>query len=341
MNYYDISPILDKNFTFNFVIGGRGRGKTYSTLKYIHEKKEKFVFVKRTIDEVEMLMDSNNSNVNMMLSPFKSLNTDYGWNVQALRFYKSIGGFYENDELLGYIVSLSAISKIRGFDLSDCNYIIFDEFIPEKNTRVFKDEGTALLNLYETVNRNREFKGREPVKLICLANANDLNNDTFKVLNLQPIVGRMLSREQEFSFDKERSLLIEIIPGSDEFESQKKNTALYKLSEGTAFYDMALKNEFAFEDFTLIGYKSIKGYKPIIGITDTRTTIYAWGKDDTIYWCQAKGNCDVYNIKAKHEHIALLLQLSYLEHTFITGQMVFENYTVKGMYLEARKPEPK
>ena len=57
MKYYDISEDfkLYPDLWCYVVIGGRTTGKTYSALKYCLKKKIKFVFLKRTIEDVKLL----------------------------------------------------------------------------------------------------------------------------------------------------------------------------------------------------------------------------------------------------------------------------------------------
>ena len=56
----------------------RGPGKTYSTLRYMIEEGKIFLFIKRTIDDVEMLCtDGSKKGVIFDVSPFKPLNRDF------------------------------------------------------------------------------------------------------------------------------------------------------------------------------------------------------------------------------------------------------------------------
>ena len=46
-------------------------------------------------------------------------------------------------------MALSTVSNLRGFDMSDCTLLIYDEFIPEPHERPLKNEAAALFNAYE------------------------------------------------------------------------------------------------------------------------------------------------------------------------------------------------
>ena len=48
----------------------------------------------------------------------------------------------------------------KGFDLSECDYLIFDEFIPKRHERLNRNEGDQLMDIYMTVSRDRVQRGR-------------------------------------------------------------------------------------------------------------------------------------------------------------------------------------
>ena len=238
--YVNIGGILAEGYPFNFIDGGRGTGKTYGALKTAREEERKFILLRRTETQVELI-------TNPKFSIFNPLNADLGWNVYPIKIGPKSRGFAEGPEddpnIIGYTAALSTLSNMRGFDASDVELIIFDEFIPERHERPIKHEADALLNAYETINRNRELKGMPPVQLLCLANANDIANPVYESLNLIRIADKMEKRGQERWTDDKRG--IQLIRLQHSAISQKKSgTALYKLTEGSAFASMALDNSF-------------------------------------------------------------------------------------------------
>lgn len=46
--YVDIEKIVNYNLPFNFIVGGRGTGKTYGALKYAYEYNIRFMLMRRT-----------------------------------------------------------------------------------------------------------------------------------------------------------------------------------------------------------------------------------------------------------------------------------------------------
>lgn len=234
--YVNIKGILREGYPFNFIVGGRGTGKTYTSLKTAREEGWKFILMRRTQSQADLISKPE-------FSVFKPLNNDCGWDVQPERISKYNSAFVENDQQIGYTVALSTLSNMRGFDASDIQILIYDEFIPEKHERPIKNEADALWNAYETINRNRELKGIPPVQLLCLANANDITNPIFESLNLIRTADRMQKKGTERWTDDKRGIQLIMLQRSP-ISKKKSQTVLYNLTEGAGFSSMALENSF-------------------------------------------------------------------------------------------------
>lgn len=238
--YVNIEGILSEGYPFNFLIGGRGVGKTYTALKVAREKKYKFMLMRRTQSQADLISKPE-------FSVFKPLNQDLLINVEVERISKYNSMFYETEgELkipIGYTCALSTISNMRGFDASDIQLLIYDEFIPEKHERLLKNEADALWNAYETMNRNREIKGCAPIQLLCLANANDITNPVFESLKLIRIADRMQRGNSDRWTDDKRGIQLIMLHRSP-ISRKKAGTALYRLTSGSEFEAMALDNDF-------------------------------------------------------------------------------------------------
>ena len=262
--YVNIKGIIDLGLPFNFVVGGRGTGKTYTALETVKEEDIKFMFMRRTQAQAELINKPD-------FSPFKSLNVDKGWNVVTKPLTKYNAGFYESLDgeavgaPIGYTCALSTISNVRGFDAQDVKILVYDEFIPERHERPIKNEGAALLNAYETINRNRELKGHKPLQLLCLANSNDLSNPIFMELGLVKKAERMQRKGQEISIDKNRGIGIFMLSESP-ISNMKRRTALYQLTSGSEFERMSLNNEFTNSDYTNVAVRPLIEYRPIVAV---------------------------------------------------------------------------
>ena len=247
--YFDVEKLTRLHTPFVFVIGGRGTGKTFGALKYVRDAGIRFVYLRRTQTEIDLISQP-------AYNPYKPITND----VKTQKLTKYTTAFVQSGDTIGYAMALSTIAHIRGFDASDIQVIIYDEFIPEPHARPIKAEGSALLNCYETINRNRELQGQQPVSMWCFANANRLNNPVFADLGLIDRVVRMQDKGITEYTDSNRGITIILLTGSP-ISERKRDTALYRLVHDTGFDTMALDNRLITEGISIIGTRPIKEYK--------------------------------------------------------------------------------
>lgn len=230
--YYDIKEDLKKypDAWCYIIIGGNSTGKTYSTLWHEYTENRPFAFVKRTNDDVDILCASNKK---VDLSPFKKINRDKGIDVGCQKVTKGVGAFYNRKDgeidgaPIGYAMSLNAVGSVKGFDVSEIKDIVFDEFIPQPWERVDRKEGDKTLVLYRTISRDREHRGDEPLRLICLANATRIFNPLLEVLELVDVVTNMKINGDIYWYD--RGIMIHLLDDMDDFKSGKVSLRLCSL----------------------------------------------------------------------------------------------------------------
>ena len=119
--YVNVRGILDEGYPFNFLVGGRGTGKTYTTLKVAREDERLFMLMRRTQSQADLISKPE-------FSVFKPLNEDLQWNVMVKSISKYNSMFYTDDgetiHPVGYTCALSTISNMRGFDASDIQLLM-------------------------------------------------------------------------------------------------------------------------------------------------------------------------------------------------------------------------
>lgn len=256
--FYDIRK-CKSDMPIKIIIGPRGCGKTYSVLDYMQEvssEKSKFIYMRREGTEIDSCSTEYGN-------PFKKLNTDKGYNIEPFKISKFSGFGIARDDIgepIGYGVALSTFAGMRSQDFSDVDRIFFEEFIPEKHKRKIKGEGTALLNVYETINRNRELFGEKPVELIMCANGIDLANPILLELGATSLIGQMLANNQRKLTVPEKSLYIEVIP-REQVSEEKAKTVLYQLANDS-FIEDALSTSFRGSDIEYVRKNvNLRGYK--------------------------------------------------------------------------------
>lgn len=250
--------ILNQNSVFISVVGARGTGKTYGLFKKLTSEKKKFIYLRRLKSQLDQCAKQEGN-------PFKKLNIDLNRNILP---YPSGGivSFRENEktgDIVSVGVALSVVANIRGIDFSDYDYIVFDEFIASTGERPIKNEFSAFLNFYETVNRNRELEGKQAVKCIMLGNANTLINPYFSSWHFMKTALKMIAGKQMVWRSKDNSRMVIMLLDSP-ISNKKKETALYQNATND-FIEMALDNSFR-TDGTNIRSEPLKEYVHIVSV---------------------------------------------------------------------------
>ena len=271
--YINVSAIrqyMKKNrIPFCWMWAGRGTGKTYGVLKYQIEHNEKFMFVRRTDKQIKLIM-------NPQYMPFKALNLKEGYNIQPRSIGAGMYGFFPCDVEDGKLIykepmiapaaAVSTVGNIRGFDGTDLEAIFYDEFIPIKGERPLKNEAGNLFDLYETVNRNRELEGRDPLWFIGASNSNNPDNPYFTELGVLNRALKMgMSQDNEVYINKRAGFMLLCVNRSPS-SAEKKDTALYRLTSGSDYEKMALDNEFVNIDTANVQPQNLQHYNAIVAI---------------------------------------------------------------------------
>lgn len=352
--YYDIMEDIKaypKAWCF-IICGGRKTGKTYGALKAAMDNNLKHVFLKRCNNDVNMLCAGNHlgekgASYEVDLSPYKALNRDTGEHIKAYKIDEGLGGFYRSAEdgsaggaPVGYLLSLAAIHKFKGFDLSECDWVVFDEFIPQPWERVNRKEGEQVMDLYMTVARDRHLRGKPELKLLCLANAVNVFNYTCEALEVTDIIADMTVRHQEIFYDEDRGIFIRLLKTPEEMIEDDKKTGIYKAMHNTAWGRVAFDNEFAYNDFTNVGKIALKSFKPMIELKYKNKRFYIYISESKGYYMTlSPAKCPIsYDLNTDTGQIGFYYDYAIdLRNETVTGRMMFEKYTMYDMIINYKK----
>lgn len=326
MKYYDVNEDLRRGLTFNFIIGGRGIGKTFSALRSAVSLSGNFIYLRRSKTEIDLcaLPETN---------PFKAVN-DFDQTDYHIRKAGDLASVLDDqDQLRGYAMALSTFGNLRGVDFSDVTLILFDEFVPQKNARPIKEEAEAFFNLYETVNRNRELDGRPPVIVLFLSNAVSINSPILASLDLVGVLERMIAKGKEYHFDRERSILVRL-PYDQGFAEKKSMTALYKLTAGSRYADHAISNKFAYDSWWNVRPRPLGEYTPLCSFDGIY--IYTHKARKEFYCCRSAADCPTYDSKDTLLNFRKTLGFR-LRDAAIEGKMIFSDFAAKAVIYEALK----
>ena len=327
------------------VFSRRGPGKTYGFLDWMRREKKKFLYLKRTNDDVDLLTSGNKFGFDP--SPFAPINRDKGSNIHAVKIRNGLGAFHEMDEEyspvgepLGYVLSMNAAAKFKGFDFSDCDYMCLDEFIPLPGTIVKQSEGETLLDMYMTVARDRQKRGKDPLKLILFANAEDISGPITNTLEVVDDIAEMCARGDNYYYDEERGIMVHHITEIQIQENEK--TGIYKAMEGTAWHAKSFGGEFAKNDFSNVTEKTLKHSRPMYELTykSHKYYIYFNHNSGTYYMTYKPAPKTIlsYDLNRENGQKAFFIdRIPQLRQALIADRFKFEKYSMYDLIMNYRK----
>lgn len=317
MEWFDIRKYIDVLQPFNVIIGGRGIGKTYSALSFVLDEGKPFIYLRNTDTQLQECST-------LFGNPFKRINKDKNRfiRMEAEKKHYMIYDCEDEDapELIGYGAALSTFENLRGIDLSDVVYVVFDEFI--ENRKLSFDQFRTFANFYETVNRNRELTGEDPLKVIMLSNAQRLDNPILGGYQWTDIIMEMI---RAGSRERIEDPVMILLPESAVSEAKKK-TANYRATKGSDFFDEAINNLFAHDSFAGVKKEPLQEYRPYCAV-------------DGVYIYKHKSQLRYYATDQKHglpvltmKDNSVMFQRMYgreLAEAAVHGFISFKTYSIK------------
>lgn len=238
IDFYDISHILSYNRIFNFVLGNRTAGKSFSAKCHVIRKflqtGRQFIYLRRYDNELKNL---------------KTLFDDVSFKFPETSFSVKGQELYINDDLAGFAIPLSLQHKIKSGSYVNVDTIIFDEFLVEKRTGYLPAEVDLFLSLYLTVNRGGGKVNRD-VKVLFIANNVSAVNPYFAHFKIFPKIG----------INKGVSWVCETFVNGDVVNAYE-NTQIGHVLKNTKYGDYALNGQFYLDNYSFIDKRvNLKGY---------------------------------------------------------------------------------
>ena len=326
----------------------RGPGKTYSGLWYSYGHRIKMMYAKRTVEDVNLICAGGDRGA--LLSPYKALNRDKGINIIAEKIQDGLGAFYEcadDGEPVGdyvaLIMALNKIKTVKGFDASDIDWLLVDEFIPQigERTSAGTKEGELLLDLYMTISRDRIKRGRKDLKLILFANAEEIATPITNTLEIVDDMSEMNATGERIRYLADRGILLHHITDEEVplTESEQKS-GIFKAMSNTSWGRKSFGGEFANNDFSNVCRCSIKNMQPLIHLKHKSHHYYIYIRDDGFYYMTTShANCEI-NYDLNLENDQRLFYDSWwfdLRNACINGDMKFKKYSMYDLLVNYKK----
>lgn len=185
--YYSYkNGILQHDFDYNFIVGGRSNGKTTGyqlevALENYLNNKEQFVKIVRTNDDTVPLLNEDWIDVNVK-NKLKNKELTYVYYrktfyIGLIKDYEDYGlkkFVQEKADVWGYVIPLSQQARYKSSDRSKVSTIVFDEFAIADEYMYLPNEVEQLMSLISTIIRSRD-----NVKVFFIGNALSLKNPYF------------------------------------------------------------------------------------------------------------------------------------------------------------------
>lgn len=343
--YHLLMDILLYPLAWCYVIWSkRGAGKTYSGLWLAYYCDIKIIYIKRTDDDVDLILREDER---IDASPYKSLKRDKNINVTSSSIDKGFGAYYEADaegnpkRLLCYVISFNRMKSYKGFDFSDCDFIIFDEFIPQIGERIRRSEGEQLLDLYMTVSRDRVKRGRLPLKLILFANAEQITTPVTTELEIVDDMADLTASNNSHHYLEDRDIMLHHITNEEVPISEEEKIGIYKGMMGTAWFNKSFNGEFVHNDFSNVVDRSIKRSVPFIELHYRTHNYYIYFNEEKqrYYICTKKARCRFYyDLNRENEQKKFYNDFCFdLIEACIEERFKFEKYSMYDLIVNFKK----
>lgn len=326
----------------------RGPGKTYSALRMAYADQIPILYVKRTNDDVELICSGSNLDADFDPSPYYPLNRDFGINVKPKLIKNGLGAFYNCDDEgnpigspVSYVLSLNAAKKYKGFDFSICEWLLVDEFIPMQGEIVKRAEGSMLLDLYMTIARDRQKRGRGPLKLILFANAEEISTPITNTLEIVDEMAELTASGRTHKFFEDRQILLHHITEKEVPMKEEEKDGIFKAMAHTSWGRKAFFGEFANNDFSSVGRVNLKHMKAYIKLHHKTYDYFIYLSDNGDYgMCYSPNKNYIYYYDLNKENDQKLFFMNHgieLRLASAEGRFTFQKYSMYDLIINYKK----
>ena len=226
--WYDVRRVLSYNALYNFIIGLRNSGKTYSwkvkVVDWFLERGWRFMWLRRKVTEAD----------ETIIGFFDTIAKDeyllkkYG----EIKYVTKGNQLFINDKFAGEVQALVQHQKLKSREFTDFKTIVFDEFISESGRNEYlPDEVNALHGLVLTVMRHKK-----NFRVIMLGNSVRFNNPYMTYFKVKPFANGI-------RFYKSKGVLVEMYINKY-MVTKMLQSDFGKLIAGTNYFDFAVLNQF-------------------------------------------------------------------------------------------------
>lgn len=346
--YHILADLLMYPLAWCYVVWSkRGPGKTYSVLWLAYYCHFPIIYMKRTDKDVARILKEE-TDIGLDQSPYKPLKRDKNLRVVGVQIDDGFGAFYEANaegepggKLLAYVLSFNKIQTFKGNDFSEVELLVFDEFIPQLGERIKKSEGENLLDLYQTVSRDRLKRGRNPLKLILFANAEQISVPVTQELEILDELAELNESGDTHLYLENRDIMLHHITNEEVPIQDIEKQGIWKGMQGTAWFDKSFGGQFVHNDFSNVTKRTIKRCKPILEIKYKTHYYYIYLNEEKAFYYMCSIPAKAYfKYDLNRENQQKKFYYDYyidLREACIEEKFKFEKYSMYDLIINYRK----
>ena len=332
--YYNFDKLASYQGTYNFLVGGRGLGKTYGSkeraTKRFFKRGEQFIYLRRYKPELAAAMST-------FFADYAHKFPDYDFRVMNRRAECSPVSARDDKkrewQTMGYFIALSTAQGQKSVSFPKVTTIIYDEFIIEKGSVPYlQNEANAFNNFYVTVDR---FQDKTTV--FFLANSVSIKNPYFIAYKIRP------DEEKEFVIPAQyKGFVVCHFPDADNYQSSVFNTAFGQFIAGTEYADFAVSNKFKDNNDNLIQLKGSRSRcQYIIETKDGKFSVwYDNMRGEYFVSARLPNNMMTFTMVPENVDVDKKLILfndipmQQLRTAFRTGKLLFDDPSTRNVFVE-------
>lgn len=315
--FYDVNKTLSRQRLFNFVLGGRGMGKTYSSKKRavdnFFKKREQFVYIRRFETDLKP---------HLIRNFFSDIEDAYPEHT----FAAGNGLFKIDGEIAGWYIPLSTAARLKSIPFPYVSLIIFDEFVVESGlVSYIPNEVRCFLECYSTISRDRD------IQVLFLSNAITMGNPYFAYFEIAFEEGQTLKLTP--------FICVELVRIAS-FEKHMKQTKFGKMISGTAYGDYNIENHFLLDTNTFIEKMSGPCVNICTFVFNGKRLGYFSNSQTGLFYLSDKydpSNKRVYTLAMNNHDVDTTLAIrvnpfiSSLVNSYCEGKLRFTSLTIKNL----------
>ncbi len=327
--FWTKDALVEAGGRINLAVGTRTAGKTYNLKKTVLEdfflNNREFVWTRRTVDETEKAAKNWLGDMDGVLSeliPKDKTGKPAGYVIATTEYI-----LYKVPKCkpvtVGYFVPLSTQHKFKGYDFSNIQRFVFDEFL------LFGLYLPNEIRLYNELVTSIE-RVKEDFEIWMLSNTTSFKNPYFRAFGL---------KKMKQGINKiDNIMTVEILDEQAlEIAKTRENTLSFYLGskDGGKYNDYAYGSKFAFDDYKFI--KLYKGNKKFLFCLKGEVKCGVWElPTGNLYFSEQFNKVGKTYSLMRNDYSGNEIPFSYglakkWVVLFAEGKLTFENFTLKEM----------